>query len=86
MKLLHRFDVKLMTTANTEKHMMITTSFYRPHLDSAYKDMVSALLDDGLFDDFIASIIRLLACQGKWKHFFEKKEVFTSPFLFLILH
>ena len=65
MKLLHRFEVKLVTPVGERKHMMITTSFYRTHLDGAYQKMVSALLDDGIFDDFIASVIRLLAGQGR---------------------
>ena len=64
MKLLHRFDVKLVTSKESENQMTIVTSFYRPFLDGTYKEMVSALLDDGVFDDFVASIIRLLAGKG----------------------
>ena len=65
MKLINRFDVKLSTNMGEKTSVMVTTSFYRPYLDSAYKTLITALLNDGIFDDFVAAIIRLLAGTGK---------------------
>ena len=64
MKLINRFDVRLATNMEEKKQVTVTTSFYRPYLDGAYKTLVTALLDDGIFDDFVAAIIRLLAGTG----------------------
>ena len=73
MQLINRFDVKLSTNMGDDKQVMVTVSFYRVYLDGAYKALVSALLDDGVFDDFVASVIRLLAGTGKMEWLQQKR-------------
>ena len=45
--------------------MDIVTSFYRGHVDPAYRLLVSNMIEDGLFDEFISGVLQGLVHQGK---------------------
>ena len=42
----------------------VTASFYRGRVDPAYRSLVKIMIDDGLFDDFIAGVFQGLASTG----------------------
>ena len=65
MKLIHRFEIKVTSDHAGETTSSVMTSFYREHLDPAYQQMIIGMLEQGLFDPFIGSVIYSTTVNGK---------------------
>ena len=44
--------------------MDVIASFYRGHVDPAYRNMMKDMIDSGLFDEFIAGVLQGLVYGG----------------------
>ena len=70
-QLLHRYilsishDEPAPGAEDSVPQMEVITSFYRGHVDPAYKLLVSNMIDEGLFDEFISGVLQGLVYQGK---------------------
>ena len=78
MKLIHRISVEVCKTGSDEcpplktvhkknecPSLTVTTSFYRAHLDGAYKEMITGLMNAGCFDLLIEHTVDLVISKGK---------------------
>ena len=63
-QLLHRYTLAIAEDNEGGPFVNVTTSFYRGQCDPAYRDMIGHMIDDGLFDDFIAGVLQGLVYQG----------------------
>ena len=50
---------------NEGPRMDVVTSFYRGHVDPAYRSLVSDMIEGGLFDEFISGVLQGLVYQGE---------------------
>ena len=80
MKLIHRIDSIVCKTGSEEcpplevvhkkgslvGSLTVTTSFYRPHLDGGYKEMIAGLMNAGCFDLLIEHTVELVITNGRY--------------------
>ena len=87
MKLIHRFEVKVMSGEENQKEgpSTVITSFYRGHLDGAYQAMVSEMLEYGCFDNFVCSVIRSVVVDGESISIFIRCIFITVYFLLIMI-
>ena len=91
MKLIHRIDSLVCKTGSDDcpalesvckkgsmpGSLAVTTSFYRPHLDGGYKEMITGLMNAGCFDLLIEHTVELVITQGE--HYLSKMKT-PTPF------
>ena len=66
MKLIHRVNATIFKAGVEDgPTLSVSTSFYRPFLDSGYKAMISSLMDAGCFNILIEHAMDLVLTKGE---------------------
>ena len=66
MKLIHRVNTTICQSGVEDgPTLSVSTSFYRPYLDSGYKTMITGLMDAGCFNILIEHAMDLILMRGK---------------------
>ena len=86
MKLIHRYEVQVMSGRPGYEHEQlstIVTSFYRPYLDSGYQRMIVEMLEYGRFNEFIHDMIGTALTTGTKK--FLRYKIISSRQIFSVI-
>ena len=74
MKLIHRMDLELLSSADSRRGkprtMAVSASFYRPYLDGGYKHMIVEMMLSGCFDGLVEKAIVLAVDKGMFNRTF----------------
>ena len=66
MQLLSRYDLHLATAES--RQVTITTSLYRKSVDAGYQQFIKSQLAEGVFDNYILTLVQALLSSGKVSH------------------